>query len=373
MFKKEYLTYFKLLPFLFVVFILFKLVNNFEIISYIFSTLTKILYPFLLGFGIAFFINPFMKNLELKFKFNRFSSLCLSYAIVLGLIYFLITVIYPSLITTLSDIFENIPTYIANLKIYFDNTLQHSDFIGKDIIISYINNSSTEFMKDYGTIINTYLSMMLSFIFQLGYNIFQIIFGLIISIYMLKDKENFKNKIRRAIIALFSSKTSEFLLDLGNEANIVFSQFIIGKIIDSTIIGILCFIGLVLFNFKYALLISLIIGITNMIPYFGPLFGITPAVFITLFDSPVRAFWIGIFTFILLQFDGMYLGPKILSDKVGLSPFLVILAIIIGGGLFGILGMFFGVPTFSLIKTFFERYITKKLKEKEKQKGKALN
>lgn len=370
MIKKDYITYFKLLPFLLIVFILFKLVNNFEIISYTFNTFIKIFSPFLWGFCIAFFINPLMKNLENKFKFNRITSLTISYTLVLGLIYFLITVIYPSLIKTISDIITNIPNFISTSKDYFDKILLKSDFIGKDILLSYINNISSNFMKSYESQINTYISLIFNYIFQLSYNIFQITFGLIISIYMLKDKEKFKYKLKKSILALFNTKTSEFLMELGKEANLVFSQFIVGKLIDSTIVGIACFIGLVFFDFKYALLISIIIGVTNMIPYFGPFFGITPAVLITLFDSPTRAFWIGMFTFILLQFDGMYLGPKILSDKVGLSPFLVILAIIIGGGLFGILGMFFGVPTFSLIKTFFEKYVNKKLKEK--QKGKAL-
>lgn len=372
MLKKEYISYFKLLPFVFIVFILFKLINNLEIITYIFNTFTKIFYPFLWGFGIAFFINPFMMNLESKFKINRIYSLCISYAIVIGLLYFLITVIYPSLTSTASDIINNLPDVIANLKSYFDKIIQNSNFLGKDILLSYINNISSDLITKYGTNINTYLSIIFSYILQLSYNIFQIIFGFIISVYILKDKEKFKYKMKRVTVALFNNKTSTFILELGREANIVFSQFIIGKLIDSTIIGIICFIGLVIFNFKYALLISIIIGVTNMIPYFGPFFGITPAVLITLFDNPVRAVWIGIFTFLLLQFDGIYLGPKILSDKVGLSPFLVILAIIIGGGLFGILGMFFGVPTFSLIKTFFERYINKRLKEKEKQQGKAL-
>lgn len=364
MFKKDYFLYYKLLPFLIIVFILFKLVNNLDIITYIFSTCAKILYPLLWGLAIAFFINPFMKSLETKLKINRTLSLALSYLIVFGLIYFLATVIYPRLAETSSDILKNIPNFISILKDYLDKFILKNDFLGKDIIITYVNNKTLDFASNYETNINTYLSMFFTYVFQISYNFFQIIFGLIISIYILKDKEKMIKNLKKFTVVVFNKKTSNFLIELCNEANFIFTQFLIGKLIDSTIIGIICFIGLVIFNFKYALLISIIIGVTNMIPYFGPAFGITPAVIITLFDSPTRALGIGIFTFILLQFDGMYLGPKILSNKIGLSPFLVILAIIIGGGLFGILGVFFGVPTFALIKTFYEKYIDKKYEEK---------
>lgn len=373
MFKKDQFTYFKFLPFILAVFILFKLVNNVEIITYTFNMFTKILYPFIWGFAIAFFINPFMTYIEQKFKLNRIISLSISYTFILVLIYFLFKVIYPSLIGTTSDIIERVPDFITRTQKYFDNVLLKSNFLGKDFLLSYINNVSTNLNKSFETHLDTYLSLAFNYILKLSYNIFQIIFGFIISVYMLKDKEKFKYRLIKIIAALFNTKTADLLIELGRESNAVFSKFFVGKIIDSTAVGILCFIVLISFNFQYALLISLIIGVTNMIPYFGPIFGIIPAVFITLFVDPVRAIWMGIFTFILLQFDAQYLGPKIISDKVGMSPFLVILALIIGGGLFGVLGIFLSVPTFSVIKTFFSRYIDAKLAEKESKKGLSHN
>jgi len=123
-------------------------------------------------------------------------------------------------------------------------------------------------------------------------------------------------------------------------------------------------VGLTILKIRYALLISVIVGVTNMIPYFGPFIGAVPAVIITFFDSPINALWVTIFIFVLQQFDGLILGPKILGDSVGLSPFWIIFSIVLGGGLYGVIGMFLGVPVIAIVITFTNRLIDWQLEKK---------
>jgi predicted PurR-regulated permease PerM len=150
-----------------------------------------------------------------------------------------------------------------------------------------------------------------------------------------------------------------------SECNKIFSGFIIGKSIDSLIIGILCFILMTLFKMPYALIISAIVGVTNMIPYFGPFIGAVPGTIILLLMSPLRAFGFIILIFVLQQFDGLYLGPKILGDSTGLKPLWIIFAITLGGNLAGVLGMFFGVPIIAVIAYLANNIIERKLKSKD--------
>jgi len=181
---------------------------------------------------------------------------------------------------------------------------------------------------------------------------------------MLKDKETFILQLKKLIYSITSKDLADKIISLGNELNTVFSRYLVGRIIDGLIIGILCFIGCLILRVPYASVISTIVGITNLIPYFGPLIGMIPAFIITLFYSPIKAVWVLIFIFALQQFDGLYLGPKILGTKVGLRPFWIISAIIIGGGLFGVIGMFLAVPAVAMIKLMLKKYIDKKLDEK---------
>lgn len=181
---------------------------------------------------------------------------------------------------------------------------------------------------------------------------------------MLKDKEYFARNFSRLTYAIFPKNKAEIIIEFFKEIKEAFSKFFVGKALDSLIIGILCFIGCLIMKVRYALLISLIVGVTNMIPYFGPFIGMIPAAIITVFYSPFKALWVIIFIFLLQQFDGLYLGPKILGIQVGLKPFWIILAILVGGGFFGVWGMLFAVPIAAVVKTVLGKYVTKQHKQK---------
>ena len=194
--------------------------------------------------------------------------------------------------------------------------------------------------------------------------LFSFVIGIIISIYMFMGKERFIAQARKCMYALFSQDTANFLIDLVNESNAIFSGFITGKIVDSFIIGILCFIGMWILKMPYMVLASVIVGVTNVIPYFGPFIGAIPSFVIILTESPLQALIFLIFILLLQQFDGNILGPYILGDTTGLSAFWVVFAILVFGKFMGFAGMFIGVPTFAVIYSVAKKLIAMRLEHK---------
>ena len=166
---------------------------------------------------------------------------------------------------------------------------------------------------------------------------------------MLMSKDTLKRQCKKAIYALFEKDTAERILQISRRSHVVFSGFINGKILDSAIIGVICFIVTAMLQLEYSALISVIVGITNMIPFFGPFIGAIPCIVILVIVDPWQALIFAVFVFVLQQFDGNILGPKILGNSTGLSPMWVLLAIVIGGGMFGFAGMLIGVPTFAVL------------------------
>ena len=155
------------------------------------------------------------------------------------------------------------------------------------------------------------------------------------------------------------------IIHTARKSNEIFGGFISGKIIDSLIIGLLCYIGLVILNMPYTILVSVIVGVTNVIPFFGPYIGAVPSIIIIALDNPIKGLYFAIFILVLQQLDGNVIGPKILGDSTGLSPFWVVFAIIIGGGLFGFAGMLLGVPTFAVIYYIAGEAVGSRLKKRQ--------
>ena len=188
--------------------------------------------------------------------------------------------------------------------------------------------------------------------------------GVIVSVYLLATKEGFAATGCKMVYSFFPEKRAAQIIRGVKEVNRIFSGFFRGKLLDSLIIGILCFIGSSILNFPYTPLISVVVGVTNVIPFFGPFLGAIPCAFLILLDSPIKCLYFIIFIIVLQQFDGNILGPKILGDSTGISSFWVIVAILVGGGLWGILGMFVGVPLFACIYTAVRRYTAWRLEQK---------
>lgn len=340
--------------------ILFKLVNseNFT------STIHNIFRPFIWAFVIAFFLNVLLVKIEGKYKSKRWLNILIVYIIFFGIITLFLVFITPQVIDSIKKLGKELPDYIDVAQEWLENL--PTRYYGKNeyYIIKEIKPMLEEGMEKIKEGIGPLLNKTIEQLINLTSGILNFILGAIISVYILKDKEQFVNGFRRFTYAVFSKETAETLGLVQKEINRSFSKFFVGKIIDSTIIGILCFIGLLIMRIPYSLLISLIVGVTNMIPYFGPFIGMIPAAIITLFDKPIKALWVVIFIFLLQQFDGLYLGPKILGIQVGMKPFWIITAILIGGGFFGVWGMLFAVPVAAVIKSLLDRYTKKQLKIK---------
>jgi predicted PurR-regulated permease PerM len=361
--KNERIPYLKLLPLIFITIVLFKSVNSLDVITQYINIVVGILIPLIWAMVIAYLINPLIVLLDDRTKFSRSFNIFIVYVLLTGIITTIAIVVVPKIVLNITELIDRLPEFITNLEnfltkwFYNLSDYSFSKYIEFDTVNEYIGRLSSVF----DIIISTALHSLLS----IGTGIFKFIIGFVVSIYILKDKEIFSRGFRRFFFAKFSEDKVEKILEFIKDSDHIFSKFINGKFIDSVIIGIIAFIGFALIKAPYPLLLSLIIGITNMIPYFGPFIGAVPATVITLFFDPVLALWVLLLIFALQQFDGYILGPKILGQSLGMSPFWIILAILIGGGLFGVIGMLVGVPIMAIVKNLVTKHISNELAEKD--------
>lgn len=341
----------------FIVMILYKGIENYTWFFENFKHLFSILSPFFWGFAIAYILNPLLVKLETKKKFKRFSAMGVCYLVFFGVIGLFFTIVTPIILRNLFDIIERLPDYMNSLQSWFDNTLLNFSLIEKLNLEDYIKSNLSGISTMIFEFLNLTINSVVTKVIGITSGLLKFIVGIIVSAYILIEKENFAKSSRKFIFSMFGEVRGQKVMTFFALCNKVFSNFFIGKAIDSFIIGIIAFIGFSLMKAPYALLLSLIVGVTNMIPYFGPFIGAFPAVLITLFVSPIKAFWVAIFILILQQVDGNIIGPKILGDKVGISPFYIILSILIGGGFFGMMGMLFAVPLFKIISILLNQYM----------------
>ena len=339
-----------------------------------FNTITAIIAPFIYGFSIAYILNPiviFIENRALgKLSFfnkrpdlNRGISIFLTFTGVIGGLLWMTIFFLPDTIQSIKSFFNMLPLNLVILDQRIRETVIEFN-LDYDQIYVYIEEFYTKFInlsRDFPNI----LSKVVASTILAASTIIKLIMGIFIAFYMLFEKEGFCKTFKRIIYALSvnDEKSDRFILNLGKVHNI-FQRFILGKTIDSLIIGVLCFVVMSLFKLPYSGLISIIVGVTNMIPYFGPFIGGIPAVLIILIVRPESAFLMFMIILIIQQLDGNFIGPKILGASVGANPILIIAAIVIGGAVAGPLGMFLGVPILASMRLFFFEYIDKKYEEK---------
>ena len=330
--------------------------------------------PFLMGFSIAYVMNPFMNffdnllkksshYLERHPKSARILAILINYTIIIGGTIWIVIYLVPEVKESIMAFATNISVYSKTMNVRIQHIFDQITFIDSEDVNNVINRILAPLQhasENAPQVIETIAGN----IYVFGRVTFQFIMAIFISFYMLYDKERFANKFRKGIYAFSTQEKAERFFINANRVHHIFQDFIVGKAIDSLIIGILAFIGFSLMSAPFPLILSLIIGVTNMIPYFGPFIGAIPAIFITLLIDPILAIWVGLFILILQQFDGNFLGPKILSNSLDLSPLWIILAVLVGGAVMGPLGMFIGVPIFATIKTFGGEYINRRYEKK---------
>ena len=312
--------------------------------------------------AIAYVLNPLIVLMDKKTKFNRNFNILTVYVLLTGIIVAIAIVIVPKIVSNITELINLLPEFIENLEVYLMNWFSNlSEFsFSKYIEFETVNEYIGKISGVFDVIISTALISILS----ISTGVFKFIVGFIVSIYILNDKEIFARGLKKFFYAKFSEKNAKIILEFAKDSDEIFSKFLVGKFIDSLIIGMLAFIGFTIIGAPYPLLLSVIIGITNMIPYFGPFFGAVPVGVISFFFNPMLAVWVLLFIFVLQQFDAYFLGPKILGKSLGMSPFWIILAILIGGGLFGVIGMLLGVPIMAILKKSITKHIDHQLEEK---------
>ena len=344
------------------------LLANISYISSTFKRLLTILSPFVWGCGFAYLMwlmadwmeKTFLKKLSYKKKriLSSFLSL-LAFLLIVSSFFF---VIIPQLISSIMQIYTLVSENSGNL-------LEFVEMLADKFSLS------EDFYADLNGFVNDLLANVLTFVKERGPAIFSsavdsakgfmnIIIGLVVALYILLDRDHLKGTASNVFRAYLNESQYDYLCHALSLTNNKISNFISGKLWDSLIIGVICFVVMNILGMEYSLLISFVVGITNIIPFFGPFIGAIPSIFILLIVSPIHALEFMIWILILQQIDGNIIGPKILGGSVGLSSLWIMFAILVGGGYFGVLGMVLGVPLFAAFYFLFRDHIHTKLKEK---------
>ncbi len=347
------------------------LINHIAAIGNILSMVIRAISPFIYGLLFTFIMlplrklveNDILKNTKLENKTKRIIAVIAAMVVFLLVLATFFVVLIPQLFDSIKTFVDSIGGYvrtiqgmIARLDAY-DEKL--AGFLG-DMV-----TNGGKALSDWLTGAQGGMSQILNYSLNVARGILNVLIGMIISMYLLFDEEKFKKQIKMVMFGYLNEKTAADLLHLMRLTKNTFNRFIFGKFIDSLIIGFICYFSCLILQIPYPLLIAFVVGITNMIPVFGPFIGAVPLIFILLIINPLKSLEFAVFILVLQQIDGNIIGPKILGGAVGLPTLWVMFAIIAGGALFGIVGMFIGVPVFSVIYELTEERVHNNLKAKE--------
>ncbi len=348
----------------------FLFIDNIEIIKGFLSKTSSILISFILGFFIAFVLSPLnefiYKSLTKLFKKSckacRIVSSLTSLLIGVTLFTTFVVIALPQLINSLLRLIDILPNYLEMAENISDDLLVklNIDQTLADVIATYSDNLFSGFIN----LASKYLPEIVNYSIVFGTTVLKFLISLIIALYIMVDKDRFAKQFTKLSYAFMTKKQADELIDFSRVSANVFNRFILGKALDSLIIGVITYLVLSIINIPFALLLSLIIGVTNMIPVFGPFIGAIPGIFILFIIDPIMVVWFVIFIFVIQQIDGNIIGPAILGDSLGLPTLWIMFAIIVGGGFFGILGMFFGVPVFAVIYFYIKKATERRLLRK---------
>lgn len=334
----------------------------------------RVLLPFIIGFVMAYLFNFILKFYEekvlnfqkinnMKGKKKRGISILLTYTTVLLLLYLFINFVFPQVVSSIVGLANDVPKLVNETSKSFIELNERLDINEEyyniilekwDEFVNYLIQFATNLIPIIANLAKNILS-----------SIWNIVLGIIISTYLLVDKEKFLGLSRKITTAFFSEDSASKIMEITRRSNDIFGKFISGKLLDSFIVGIMTFIILTIFKMPYIILISFIIGVTNIIPFFGPFIGAIPSAMIILFISPIKALWFILLVFIIQQIDGNIIGPKILGDSLGISAFWILFSLLVTGKIFGFIGLVIGVPLFAIIYSIIKDIVEGRLKKKE--------
>lgn len=353
------------------------------------NKLFSVLAPVLYGCVIAYLLTPVMswiertllrvwrklfphKHLKNGAGILRFVSILLAEAVAILLVYLLMSVLIPQLVDSVTMLINNAEAYYYKVYNWADGLLDSENEVAvwvADFVTKYYSDGVT-LLKDHilpwaQAALGTLTGGIWSGIWSVVSFALDLIVGIIVSIYLMTMKEKSMARCCKAVYALFDEKKANAVIRGTRQVDRIFSGFVRGKLLDSLIIGALCFIGGSILKLPYTPLVSVVVGVTNVIPFFGPFLGAIPSAFLILLVSPKQCLIFVIFIVVLQQFDGNILGPKILGDATGISSFWVIVAILVGGGFGGVLGMFLGVPIFACVQELVKYLLDRRLRRRD--------
>lgn len=361
------------------------LIFNFDVVSEKLSGFAAVATPIIIGIFCAYLLNPLMMKLE-NGAFRKWShsgekrlkararvlSLVITMLIILGFLTMIIMLVIPQLVTNIIVIFNNMDGYIATIKNFLTDISEDNPMLAQ-----FLDAPLNDFNKFINDIWNQYSSQLLGFaqnvasgiwsVFDVLKNVF---IGLTLSVYLLAKKEMFVGQTKKLMFAFLKPERAQRFLGVCREASQKFLGSIIGKIIEAIIVAMLCFIGCVCMNIPFSPLIAVIMFVFNLIPFIGPFIGAIPCCLLLLLsETPISALWFVIFIIILQTIDGNVIAPWILGDQTGLPAVWILISIIIGGGFFGVLGMFLGVPVCAVVYMLIKEFIENRLKKRKLPKN----
>mgnify|MGYP001711718177 FL=1 len=357
----------------------FFLIYRFQGFGDAISKLTGILMPFIYGAVIAYLLKPvcncvedFLRRLLPEKMGTAANMLAVTISLLFGIlvVYALIMMIVPQLITSVTTLYY---TARNNLNDFVDWASHQEIIASNQKLLDFIETSYDNLQDTLDNLVRTKLVPSVQSLLSgaaLGVMSFvtflkNIVIGLIVSVYLLASRKKFGQQGKLILYSLVKPRWANLIMEEIRYADRMFGGFINGKILDSAIIGVLCYIACLIFKFPSALLVSVIIGVTNVIPFFGPFIGAIPATLLILIQNPIKALWFVLFVLVLQQVDGNIIGPKILGNTTGLSSFWVLFAILLFGGLWGFVGMIIGVPLFAVIYDVLKKFVFHGLRRNE--------
>lgn len=353
--------------------------QNIGVVAGAVQFLVRLLSPFIIGLCIAFIVNVLMRALEervftfmqrskrkLVRKMRRPLCLVLSILIILGMIAFLLIMIVPEIQRTVQTIASSMPTYILEAQNWVNSMAEKLGLpweIVSDINWSKAVSAVTSYLQEHGaSIFNTTIGVTTSVFVGL----FNFILGFVFAIYLLMQKEKIGEQFKRLLYAYIKKERVDKFLSVMSLAQNVYSRFVTGQLTEALIIGVLCFIGMLIFSMPYATLISTLIAFTALIPMIGAFIGTAIGALLILMVDPIKALWFVVFIIVLQQFESNLIYPRVVGKSVGLPGIWVLAAVTIGGSLFGIGGILLSVPLCSVLYTLLSNAIENRLRKKRK-------
>lgn len=356
----------------YIILLIFFFINIKDIMNFLYKFL-GILKPFIWGIAIAFILNIPVKLIEKNLGNGKFfKGMKRSFSITLTFLFFILAItlfilfVIPQLLSSISTLMNSIPEYLSQFEKFLEvNAINNSQSqVMMQNIINELLNMWKEILKVTSQIVGTSLGYLLDFTLGITYGVINFFLALILAIYMLASKEILISQLKLIIYAFVSKNKADRIIELGKMCNEMFSKFILGQCTEALVIGGLCFIGMIILKMPYALLISVVIGVTALIPVFGAFLGTIPSAFIILIIDPIKALWFIIFIIVLQQLEGNLIYPRVVGSSIGLSALWVMFAMIVGGSLFGIIGMLIGIPIFGVVFKILKRVANRKINEK---------